>query len=317
MSSEQTYNKQTEKRWGLGFFIAMLIAFLVVVGVWIGFRLNPSFGDATAREWLDWILAGLAGALLYTIISVAHWYQRSRPRFKDFSLWYLSTILKGPVLAFIILLFLKTVDIEVAGITIDFTALDENALLVAAFLLGFYNRVARETLNQITKSIFGKAYGRAEEQFNIKPKGTQVIFEKNHSFKLSRAVDVTWLASLGKIDDAGLYTAPASSTQLSSGAVDQITAVPKDPNIPRATATVTLRNFEILGDRNLDYGGSTTYTVSSGTVGWNATTGTVDTAGKFTAPAKANVPGVDSVTITAVDTNNPNDLATLQVYLKD
>lgn len=320
MSNNPKSSQQQEKERGLLLFWSILIGLIIVVVIWIIYRITLINSGVTKQdwhEWIDWILFGFAGAMLYALVSVAHWYQRQAPRFRDFTLWYLSTIIKGPILAFIILLFLTTVNIEVAGINVDFTELSETALLVAAFLLGFYNRVARETLNQITKSLFGKAYGQAEEQFSITPGTAQVVFAKTFSFKLSRATDVTWLASLGKIDDAGLYTAPAQG-DFKSGQIEQITAVPKDANIPRAIAVVTLRTFEIKGQKNLKYGNKSTYTVDTGDpVTWSSSIGEITDAGEFTAPSKEDAQNQTSAIITAAKQADAGDLATFTVYLKE
>jgi hypothetical protein len=308
---------------GLGLLIAAVGWFLMHLGIpssWTG----PGEGvfSRAPMLWLDWLLMGLVGVLLYVLSSAAYWYIRNQGRYINFTPWYLSTIVKGPILAFVILLFLTKLQVKLSGIDIDLSKMDANLLVVAAFVLGFYSRVAREQLNQIVKALFGKAYSAAEEAFSIVPARAPLVFGGSVQFRTSAAVDVTWLASAGQMQD-GLYTAPAS-TEAKSGQVVQITAVPKDPNIPRAVAQVTLMAFEIAGKIQVAFGASETYRVVPAPaegVTWSVTPAltvpAISDQGVFTAPAQdvAQAAQVNKVTISASNKQKPEDSATLEVTL--
>ena len=222
-------------------------------------------------QWLDWFLASLAGVLLYILTNIAYHYQKAsryykydtgqEPNFIAFTPWYISTIVKAPVIAFVVLIFLTNLNIEIAGLTLNFSELNAALLLVIAFVLGFYSRVARTQLDQIVKTIFNKAYSQAEEEFVLVPRSATVVFGQSQKFNTSPYTDVTWVSSAGTIED-GLYIAPADQDKDAvPNRVINIAAVPKDPNIPRASATVTLVPFKISGDNKIDYGEMKTYQV--------------------------------------------------------
>jgi hypothetical protein len=277
-------------------------------------------------QWFDWLLSSLVGVLLYALVSVAYWYHREHPRFIAFTPWYISTILKGPIVAFIILLFVTSVSLEISGIDIDLTAMGANALLVAAFVLGFYSRVAREQLDLIVKALFSKAYSRTEEVFRIVTDTAQVRFGQSAVFRTVPATDVTWLASVGKIEN-GTYTAPKIGEEdAKSGQVVQITAVPKDPDVPRATAQVTLVPFEIVGKAKIAYEATESYQVApeqADGVTWSVAPeisgSSIDDKGVYKAPTGQVAKAADAkkVTITATSKTRAEDSATLDLYFKE
>lgn len=327
-------SQDAELRQGQVLFIVILIALVVVVAWWTALHLERKLltdnetnvirwvapFNKPPWQWVDWMLTALAGALLYALSNVAAWYHRAKPRFIRFTPWYVSTILKGPLVALIILLFLTSVDVDIAGLSLDFTNLGVNVLLVAAFVLGFYNRVAREQLNLIVKALFGKAYGRAEEVFGIVPGNVQLVFGQSQQFKTEPVTPVTWLASAGNIVD-GLYTAP-KTPDAKPGQEVQITAVPEDANIPRAVAKVILRPFEIQGRTNIAYEAKEKYQATTQEpVNWSVSPvlpgAEMKADGEFHAPPKGKAGEIKKVTITATNRKDPAQLATLEVFIKE
>ena len=294
-------------------------------------------------QWLDWMLASLAGVLLYIMANVANYYQSSirskkyrSGRAKDFiafTPWYISTIIKAPVIALVVLVFLTNLNIEIAGLTLDFTSLNPALLLMIAFVLGFYSRVARKQLDHIVKSIFGKAYSEAEEAFTLIPSKATVLFGKTQKFSTSPYTDVTWVATAGTIQD-GVYTAPTDPREAVPNKNVLITAVPTDPNIPRSTATVTMLPFNITGDKEITYGETKTYQVdpdqkpddpNDAGVSWSAAPDVQGAAVKeekgslvYTAPTKekAEAAGVEVITITAKNKEHADWQMSLEVKLK-
>ena len=212
-------------------------------------------------QWLDWFLASVLGVLTYMMIPVYEWYRSDKAMFIEYTPWYISTPLKAPVLAFVVLIFLTNLDIKIAGLELDFTQLNAPLLLMIAFVLGFFSRVTREQLNQIVKSIFSKAYSRAEEKFLIEPASATVVFGQSTKFYTTPYTDVTWVANVGTIED-GLYVAPDSGDKDAvPDRVVNIIAVPKDENIERKHALVTLIPFKISGDEQIPYGEKRVYQV--------------------------------------------------------
>lgn len=296
-------------------------------------------------QWLDWFLASLAGVLLYILTNIAYHYQKSiryykydtgqEPNFIAFTPWYISTIVKAPVIAFVVLIFLTNLNIEIAGLTLNFSDLNAALLLVIAFVLGFYSRVARKQLDQIVKTIFNKAYSQAEEEFVLVPRSASVVFGQSQKFNTSPYTDVTWVSSAGTIED-GLYIAPADQDKDAvPNRVINIAAVPKDPNIPRASATVTLVPFKISGDNKIVYEEMMTYQVEPDQdpendedtgVSWTVSPdieGAVVNVKKgnleYTAPTKEKVEKVKAklITITAKSKQKAERQVSIKVEFKD
>lgn len=324
-------NIAMEKQRGRLLFVTLLAALLLVLLLWIRGHTQwstASAGPATAAwidlasgppgQWLDWSAASLIGALLYALTTIGSWYFKPTARFRDFTLWYISTIIKGPIIAVIILLFLTSVSIEIAGLDIDFTQLSPPVLLVAAFTLGFYNRVARAQLDQIVKSLFGRAFGATEETFAITPGKTVCAAGETVQFQTRPQTDVVWLASAGQITD-GRFTAPSNLDGVPEMNV-VITAVPTNQNIPRATAQVTVQSFRIHGPATLRPGAQVLCKVSpetTGSVTWSvlpADAGAaIDETGLLTSAASA---GPADLTVTATQTEEPHQTATTVIHLE-
>lgn len=307
----------------LGLLLLTVVGWVVmhtVTGKWVGPDSATVFGKAP-WQWVDWIVVALAGSFLYVLVSSAHWLIQSKPNFKPFSAWYLATVVKGPILALVILLFLTGVKVEVSGLALDFTKLGPAILLVAAFLLGFYGTVAREQLNQIAKAVFPKAYGTAEEQFNIVPGKVRVGPGMSVALKTSPYTEVTWkVVGGGSIVD-GLYTAPQADAG-QAGQVIQVVAVPKDPNISAAVATVTLTAMVINGLDKVAYRALAQYQAAPEPVGgvdWSFVPpipgAAISEAGIFTAPtqAEAEKAGARGVTIVATGKTKATVGGTLDV----
>jgi hypothetical protein len=270
-------------------------------------------------QWLDWLAASFVGVLIYILAQAAYWHQKEDSDFITYTPWYISTAVKAPVVAFAIMLFLNNVSAEVSGLSINFSELEPAGLLAIAFVLGFYGRVAREQLNQLVKALFGKAYSTAEEEFTIEPATAQVVFGRSVLFATLPYSQVTWLASAGQIVD-GLYTAPANGDGVKHGQVVQITAVPKDPNVPSAVARVTLVLFEIVGSAKAAYDTTEGFqVVPKHDVTWSVTPAIngakIDGNGNYRTPTReaAESAGLDKVTIGAASRGEEQAVATLEV----
>lgn len=286
-------------------------------------------------QWLDWFLASVIGVLTYMMIPIYEWYRSEKAMFIEYTPWYISTPLKAPVLAFVVLIFLTNLDIKIAGLELDFTQLNAPLLLMIAFVLGFFSRVTREQLNQIVKSIFSKAYSKAEQKFLIEPASATVVFGQSAKFYTSPYTDVTWVANVGTIED-GLYVAPAADDKDAvPDRVVNIVAVPKDENIERNNALVTLIPFKISGDEQITYGEKRVYQVDpdqdpakADDSGVNWSVAPVITGAKvdlikgnleYTAPsrAEADAAKVNKVLITAVHKVHAERQMSLEVNFID
>lgn len=168
------------------FLVVLVLAFVAEALL----RVFPSFlSGATERRWLEWLLVSLVGVSAYLLWNVAIWYQRpAKADFVKFRPWYRATAARGPVIALVVLLALTNISFQLAvpesqvapteqegtaqtetaegadaqpstfDFGIDFGQASETVLLITAFLLGFYSRLAKSTLERIAEFIFGSIY---------------------------------------------------------------------------------------------------------------------------------------------------------------
>ena len=129
---------------------------------------------------------------------------------------------------------------------------------------------------------------------------------------------VTWTASVGTITSAGVYTAPTPVTTTTA----TITATSKTDTTKSATATVTLTPIAVsvspttktlIGGANQTFTATVTgdATLNQG-VTWTASTGSITSAGVYTAPA---VVTTTSATVTATSKTDTTKSATAAITL--
>ena len=226
---------------------------------------------------LDWLLWGFAGTILFLLREVAHYYKQiwgnaQKGKFTDsfieYTPWYWINLIKGPVIALVIMFFLNTAQLKLSGSTssdgdafnFNFGELDHRVSLVFAFIFGYYSRVARHVLNDIVSTLFPKAWAQVYESFTIQPKSQKVLLGDTVVFKTTPATDVVWSAALGDIDSTGKYTAPKDRAYCGDRAV--ITAVSTGTRSVAQSASITLVPFKIQGPTQVKRGRKYTFGVS-------------------------------------------------------
>ncbi|HEX5715049.1 MAG TPA: hypothetical protein VF179_02750 [Thermoanaerobaculia bacterium] len=203
------------------------------------------------RQWADWLLWTLVGLTASLLIEVARSLRKIVDGEGDFlgeTSWYWTQLATGPLVAFVILLLFVHIDVDL--LTGDESALEVNLreypsdlLLVPAFLLGFYSRVAREVLDQIMRRIFGGAWRAAYGDFEIAMKDqdgsdNEVSSNSTVAFETKPAVAAQWSATAGTIDSAGLFTAP----RVDAPRQVFITAVATGSNRPAAKSVMVVKH---------------------------------------------------------------------------
>ncbi|MDH4138089.1 MAG: hypothetical protein OEW09_15430 [Anaerolineae bacterium] len=323
---EETYDKEAESRRASRLFSIFAVLLVAILLLWIWFHLPYLFVKGVDNPWkwfdrksddptryLDWLLASLGGVLLYVLAEVAKWKPKIRTkeaRFRENTAWYISTVLKGPIIAVVVLWLLTTLELKIggtngeSGVGVDFANMVPIVLTGAAFILGFYSRVARTQLDEIARFLFRRAWALAQELFEVAPREAKVVFEKQLQFKTDPLADVTWTADTGTIDASGLYTAPKRSETATPGTRVLIrAALRSDPSIS-GVATVTLVPFKLVAEKTeMVYGESQQLSVEgapSEGLDWEYSLGTME-GFKYTAPSQqeAEDAGVNEVTITA------------------
>ena len=308
-------------RWWIGLLLFSALLYLV-----FHFVIFATPGEIFPLEWravtaesgiseraFDWGLWSLVGTLVFLMLEVQKYYRDIpklarkgspqtdyEPTFIEYTNWYKVALIRGPIIAVVILLFFNAANLDLAtgnggdaAIKFNFSELDHRATLLLAFILGYHHRVARNVLDGIVKSLFSKAWAEANEDFEIKPSDVNVILGGAKVFKTDPFTDVIWSASLGTIDDTGKYTAPTGAEHCGKQIVG--TAVTKGAKTIAHSATVNLVPFEIVGekeielsDKNTEYAYGLSPVVSN--VKWELSPadggGDIDRKGVFKAPTQ-------------------------------
>jgi hypothetical protein len=155
----------------------LLIVLSLAFAAEVLLRIFPSFltgADVAERRWLEWLLVSLVGVSSYLVWNVAIWYRKPDADFKANRAWYQATAAKGPLVAVVVLLGLTNTSFNVGlGSTLNFGVnfgqASDPVLLVAAFLLGFYSRLALDLLGRIAGYIFGAVYDETYKQEKAGP----------------------------------------------------------------------------------------------------------------------------------------------------
>lgn len=132
--------------------------------------------SAMPRHWFDWMLWCVIGIAAYLLINLSNEVKAigdGKIDFLENTIWYWAQFITGPMIAFVLLLFLTRVNFEIVGsngepaITIDLGSLPANLIFIFAFILGYFGRLARKLLEQIAKSIFRSPWMAAYGDFRI------------------------------------------------------------------------------------------------------------------------------------------------------
>lgn len=272
---DDPYDKAAEHRRGITLLWIFTVLFFAVLFLWVWYHQPGMFqhnstwsfpaltiddksktisADTLGPAIIDWMLAALAGAILYALSNVARYLpkvQRRGAQFRAFTGWYFVNLLSGGVIAVIVLLLLTNISVSLGegAVSVDFAKMPGALLTGAAFILGFYGHVAKAQLDEIASTLFRRAWLVAEGRFQIAPASVKVIFGKQQQFKVSPSTDVTWSVDRGTIDGTGLYTAPQRSDTVTPGSRVQIRAALQADSTVTDVASATLVPFILLADR--------------------------------------------------------------------
>ena len=172
------------------FLIVFVLAFMGELLL----RFSPSFlNDFPERVWFEWLLVSLMGVSAYLLWNIAIWNLRPHADFVAYRSWYRAAAARGPVIAFVVLIALTNIDFRLSlpasqvseteearatvetadqpteeastfDLGINFGEASENVLLVSAFILGFYSRLANDVLGRIARFIFKEIYDETYKQ---------------------------------------------------------------------------------------------------------------------------------------------------------
>lgn len=259
----------------------LFIFFVVIFGVCLWLLLALEFhwwpwhtmekSELKTFEPLKWVFASLIGAALYLLSTIASYYPKifdkkaetdDQDDFLKQSYWYISTLLKAPILTVVIMWLLTNLEINVGrddnslGIAIDFKEFTDVPFVMTgiAFVLGFYGRVARKQLDIIAKYLFTRAWALAEQGFEVvKPPQGILLLKDKHTFKTDPVADVVWTANAGTMEaDTGTYSAPEEVSK--DGEKVVIRAYLRGEPSATDYKEVTLKLFKISGSAEVKAG---------------------------------------------------------------
>ena len=266
--NEYNIEEQRERAKRLfGSFCGLLVAFVFGFVVFQFGLFGVKLGDE-ATQLLIWTFASFTGVSAYLITNITYFYRRidakdiaKRADFKLHTFWYVSTLLRAPILAIVVLWILTNLDISIAseaangaatgtdvGAGISFRGLPDLVLTGLAFIMGYYSRVTLKQLDIITKAIFPRAWALAEYGFEIvAPK--ELLLKEQHTFTTEPLADVVWSTSDGTIDaKSGAYTAPDDLKKAGQEA-KVIAALRSEPSATTYKG-VKLLLFKIVSDKD-------------------------------------------------------------------
>ncbi len=233
MTEAEKANEKNQKDRALVLFISLTVVFIVclvfLLGVenkWLPWVLALDTKEYKTLDPLKWALASLIGAVLYLFSQIANFYPKINEKpdadnqndFVKSTYWYISTLLRAPILAVVIMWLLTNLSIDLGeasstdgiGVAVDFSKFPGIVNIGIAFILGFYGRVARKQLDIIAKYLFTRAWALAEMGFDISTATPDVILLKDtYTFKTDPVMDVVWTSNIGTMEaDTGTYKAP-------------------------------------------------------------------------------------------------------------
>lgn len=233
MTEAEKANEKKQKDRALVLFISLTVVFIVclvfLLGVenkWWAWVINLKDTEYETLEPLKWALASLVGAALYLFSQIANFYPKINEKpdadnqndFVKSTYWYISTLLRAPILTVVIMWLLTNLSINLGetshnseiGVAVDFSKFPSFVNIGIAFILGFYGRVARKQLDIIAKYLFTRAWALAEMGFDISTATPDVILLKDtYTFKTDPVMDVVWTSNIGTMEaDTGTYKAP-------------------------------------------------------------------------------------------------------------
>lgn len=155
---------------------------------------------------------------------------------------------RGPLTAYVILLFVSSIRLGGTGIEITPEQVSIELLVFLASVLGFYNRVATEQLNLIVAAVFSEAWKRTQRRLEIEPRSASIAFGEVQFFKVEPDVSMRWEIEpprCGTIDrESGTYTAPGKGSEYRADTQVTIRATRVDDPTVSSVVVVTLHDAE-------------------------------------------------------------------------
>jgi hypothetical protein len=182
-------------------------------------QVGPSgfFWPGTRDRWIELTFWIVAGTLVFLISENKKWclmpYEEGKRNFEKYTSWYFANLVRGPFIAFVILLALTSISFDAFGISIDVMSAPIWILIPFAAILGYYAREADKQLDIIAKKILPDAWNKAhpeEQKLVIEPHDQNIELKANQTkeFTVQPNLPVQWfIKGKGEIH-GGKYTSP-------------------------------------------------------------------------------------------------------------
>lgn len=291
---------------------------------------DRGFWQAGGWRWVELAFWCIFGTLIFLLAEIRRWYPRigdAGCSFIEFTPWYVINLVRGPIIAILILVFLTSVQGEILGVKISFTEAPFTLLVFLAGVLGYFSREARDQLEILVERVFPEAWNRARGGLNILPDTLTLALGETTAFTVEPDQDVVWShhpAEMGEMSADGTFTA----TKEEKFADQSVTILAEWARNRKkyATARVTLTSSGLRikpPNPEVQFGQEQQFTVEPGVpVTWSVEkdVGEISESGLYTAPKKGELeeaqPG-KAVIIKAVRRDVKTVSATTTVTFKE
>ncbi len=205
---------------------------------------DRGFWTAGGWRWLELGFWGVIGTLVFLLSEIRRWYDRigeSGCSFIKFTPWYVINLVRGPIVATLILVALTSIEGQVLGVSVSFTEAPFTLLVFLAGVLGYFSREARDQLEILVERAFPEAWARTRGGLSVLPKTLSLALGEAKRFTVEPDQDVVWShtpAEKGTMSADGTFTAPADQ-QFKGDRIKILATSVRDPD-RYAGATVTL-----------------------------------------------------------------------------
>jgi hypothetical protein len=175
---------------------------------------DRGFWTAGWWRWLELGFWGVFGTLVFLLSEIRRWYDKigeAGCSFVKFTPWYIINLVRGPIIAMLILVFLTSVQGQVLGVSISFTEAPFTLLIFLAGVLGYFSRQARDQLEILVEQAFPKAWARTRGGLSVLPQTVSLALGEEKKFTVEPDQDVLWShspAEKGTMSADGTFKAP-------------------------------------------------------------------------------------------------------------
>jgi hypothetical protein len=205
---------------------------------------DRGFWQAGGWRWVELAFWCIFGTLIFLLSEIRRWYDKiGEPgtSFIKFTPWYVINLVRGPIIAILILVFLTSVQGEILGVKISFTEAPFSLLVFLAGVLGYFSREARDQLEILVERVFPEAWARTRGGLSVSPRTTSMALGEAKRFTVEPDQDVTWShtpAEKGTMSADGTFTASPNQSYVGNEVKIKAASARNPDRYSKATVTL-------------------------------------------------------------------------------